>query len=148
MSRYGRSKSQLFHRHLRTVAIADANRLGLPSLRFAIRQFDAIAYTVWEEHETRKGNLGVRVSPTRGVDGDVARAVGLKRGDILLAVGGVRIRSWADVAILAPRLAVNGRYKLRILRGDEEITLTYRVQTPKQVAKARARGGAEVASVE
>lgn len=88
------------------------------------QQFMAMGGAWWNLENEKK--RGVRIHVSSRPRGDVARAAGFRRGDIVQAVNGIPIRSDATGALAATQF-FRGRARVKIVRGGEKRTLRYRV---------------------
>jgi C-terminal processing protease CtpA/Prc len=68
---------------------------------------------------------------TRVLDGSPAARAGLAAGDRILAVDG---KEPAEMESLFPNLAPGRRYRLRVLRGDQQLELELVAAPPRPVA--------------
>jgi S1-C subfamily serine protease len=69
------------------------------------------------------GTKGVYVGEVR--PDSVAERSGLKRGDVIVAVAGKRVRSMADLDKLVDTLRAGESVNVRYLRGEQEGTTTF-----------------------
>jgi len=107
------------------------------------RQFARIGGLSWKEDADDK-RVGLRVRPSRRTRGDIARAVGFERNDVLRSLNGVPLRSTAGSGFAMIQL-LGRKAKVRFLRGEQEHTVVLRVVGRRKLARAKARARARAA---
>ncbi|MFK7929540.1 MAG: hypothetical protein AB8H79_15190 [Myxococcota bacterium] len=100
------------------------------------RQFGRMGGMQWVEDDKDK-RVGLKLYLNRKERGDIARAVGFKRGDVLRSLNGVPLRSTVGSSFAVAQL-LGGRAKLKFLRKGEEHQVVLRVVSDKKLERARA----------
>jgi hypothetical protein len=106
------------------------------------RQFMRMGGMAWVEDERHK-RLGLRIFVSRHQRGDVARAIGIQRGDILRSLNGVPLRSVGGSSIALTQM-LGSRAKLKILRHGREYRILLRVVRDDKLERAREEQAALV----
>ena len=100
------------------------------------RQFMRMGGMAWKEDDRGK-RIGLRVTVSRSERGDVARAVGFKKGDVLRSLNGMALRNVAGSSFAMSQL-LGKKLKIKFLRGDEEHVARLRVVKQDLLEEARA----------
>lgn len=100
------------------------------------RQFARIGGLRWVEDEDDK-RVGLRVYVSRRTTGDVARAVGFRRGDVLRSLNGMPLRTKAGSGFAMLGLLGN-KAKVKFLRDGQEHRVTLRVVGQGKLERARS----------
>ena len=98
------------------------------------QQFFDIGGAWWHVEDEKK--RGVRIHLSSRARGDIARAAGFRKGDVVRSINGIPIRSDATGALAATQI-LRARAKVRILRDDVERTLHFRVVNEDRLEEKR-----------
>lgn len=97
-------------------------------------QFIAMGGAWWAEDDGKK--VGVRLHVSSRKRGDLARRAGFRKGDVVMSINGLPIRSKAGGALAMTQL-LRGRARIKIVRAKKPRTLKYRVVSEKRLDAKR-----------